>query len=277
MKNKITLLFCLGAALVATTYGQTKVNDFESGSPTTNANFGATFSIVSNPNSTGNTSASVAKIGRTTTNWYEGISFDLTNPYTIPAGETKYFHVLVNFTAQPDIGARFDIANASSFGGSTTIRPTITYTNIGQWQDVVFTLEGGESGLTVNAILFHADIGAENDPQGQILNNTDNFGYVDELTFSDSDEVTLSNSKNEFGQSITIFPNPTTDVFKVNNSQNTTITDVVIYDTLGKDITNTVVMVNKNYYYVGGLKSGMYMVLVKSNKGGLTVKKLIVN
>lgn len=276
MKNKITLLLCLSTLWVGTTFGQTMVNDFESGSPTTNAKFGATFSIVSNPNTTGNTTANVAKIGRTTANWYEGISFNLASPYVIPAGVTKYFHVLVNFAAQADIGARFDITDADTTGGSTTIRATNMYTNFGQWQDIVFAVEGGDSGLTVNAILFHADIGANNDPKGQILNNTDQFGYVDEFSFSDNDEVTLSTSNHELENAVSVYPNPTSSVFTVNDTQNTTITDVLIYDTLGKDITNTVVKVNKNTYDVSGLNSGMYMVLIKNEQGDLAVKKLLV-
>lgn len=278
MKNKITfLLLLVSTLLVNTAFGQTPVNDFESGSPTNLAKFGATFAIVPNPNPTGNTTANVAKIGRTSTNWFEGFSFALASPYVIPAGVTKYFHVLVNFAAQPDLGARFNITDENTFGGSTTIRATNSYTNFGQWQDIVFAVEGGASGLTVNAILFHADMGTLNEPSGRILNNVDKFGYVDELSFSDiSTETTLSIDKKEFDNSLTLYPNPTSSVFSVNDTKNNKVADVLIYDTLGKNITNSVVKINKNTYDVSSLSSGVYMVLVKSDQGGVAVKKLLV-
>ncbi|WP_139959555.1 T9SS type A sorting domain-containing protein [Flavicella sediminum] len=276
MEKKITLFFLL-SSLIAPAFGQTVINDFESGSPTNYEKFGATLAIVANPNTTGNTTANVAKIGRTTANWYEGISFDLASAYVIPAGVTKYCHVWVNFAAQADIGARFDVTDANTFGGSTTLRATNLYTDFGQWQDMVFAVEGGAAGLTVNAILFHADIGVLNEPAGRNLNNTDTFGYVDEFTFSDNPEATLKINNNRLNTNVLLCPNPTTDSFVVNASLGTTIIEILIYNTLGKNITSTVTKKNKNTYDVSSLKPGVYMVVLKDDNGNVINEKLLIN
>lgn len=278
MENKITLfLFFLLFSFIAPTFGQTVINDFESGSPTNYEKFGATLAIVANPNPTGNTTANVARIGRTTTNWYEGTSFDLASAYVIPAGVTKYLHVLVNFAAQADIGARFDITDANTFGGSTTIRATNLYTDFGQWQDMVFAVEGGGSGLTVNAILFHADIGVLNEPAGRNLNNTDTFGYIDEFTFSDIADATLNVSNININNSVSLYPNPTTDTFAVNVAQGVHIAKMSIYNSLGKDITNNVAKLDNRTYNVSNLSSGMYLVVLVDDKGNFMNKKLMIN
>ncbi|MFC2127111.1 T9SS type A sorting domain-containing protein [Bacteroidota bacterium] len=120
-------------------------------------------------------------------------------------------------------------------------------------------------------------MGVQNDPKGQILNNTDAFGYVDEFTFSDSSMATLSVDENHLNNTVLLYPNPTTDSFTINTAKDTNIIQVSVFDTLGKDITNTVRKGLDNNYDVSSLKSGIYVVVLKDDKGNLINKKLLIN
>jgi hypothetical protein len=177
MKTKTLLLFLVALSFKSLLAADVVLNNFESSSPAVSALYGATFASVANPNSTGyNTTANCAKIGRTEGSWWELIQFPVS--FTIPANTKQYIHILANYYAQPDISIRID--------GSTDIRATNLYTNLGQWQDLVFEISGGASGTTVTTLMILTDLGFNNSPAGQILNNTDKFGYMDEITLNNN-------------------------------------------------------------------------------------------
>ncbi|PQV48225.1 putative secreted protein (Por secretion system target) [Jejuia pallidilutea] len=274
MIKKITFLCFAVLCSVCSVFGQTEINDFETGAPATVVRYGTTFSVVANPNTTGNTTTNCGRIGRTTSLWYELIAFDLAVPYNVPAGEKRYLHVLVNYPAQPDLGVRFD-ATDSSNDGSVVVRSSNDYTNFGEWQDMVFEVDGGASGLTVNAILMHGDIGFQNDPVGLVLNNTSLFGYVDEFTFSSSSTPTLSNTKFEFENSISVFPNPVKSTFQIKTDNNTKIANISFYDLLGKTIVKSANEISRNTYDISNMSSGLYMVRITDDKGNSVTKRLM--
>jgi len=177
MKTKTLLLFLAALSLKSLMAADVVLNNFESSTPTVTAQYGATFANVANPNPTGyNTTANCEKIGRTSTNWYELIQFPVS--FTVPANTKQYIHILVNYLAQPDISIRIN--------GNTDIRAINLYTNFGQWQDLVFEISGGTAGATVTNLMILPDIGYNNSPAGQILNNTDKFGYIDEITLNNN-------------------------------------------------------------------------------------------
>ena len=163
------------------------VNDFESVTPNNVVRYGSDLSIVANPtvNAT-NATTKTARLSRTTSNWYELFAFNI-DPITVPANTTYYLHAMVKYDAATDIAIRFDATNRDN-DGVTPIRPINPYTSsdAGQWKDLVFAIPGGTSGITVNAIQFHPDLGFENTPAVQVLNNSTSFGYIDELLISTS-------------------------------------------------------------------------------------------
>lgn len=169
------------------------INDFESVAPNVVTNFGSDFSIVANPlvNAT-NATAKTARLARTTTNWYELFAFNI-DPIVVPANTTYYLHSLVKYDSAADIAIRYDAPNRDT-AGITPIRPLNPYTvsDAGQWKDMVFAIAGGTSGVTVNAIQFHPDLGFENIPAVQVLNNSTSFAYIDELIISSSSTVRTS-------------------------------------------------------------------------------------
>lgn len=196
MKKQIIffgLLFCS-----VFMYGQTTViNDFEADSPTIRTQFGSTYTALANPDVTGdNTSANIGRIGRTTSLWYELINFPLAAPYVIPANETRYLHVLVKANNQLDMPIRYNGVDgtAGQQNGTGALRPTNSYTDIGEWQDIVYAIPGGASGKTVNYITFFPDAGFNNIPSGQFLNNVDEFLFVDNFKFTNSANSELQNT-----------------------------------------------------------------------------------
>ena len=256
--------------------GNTMLNNFETGSPTSVSRYGNTsnISIVPNPFPAGlNTTANCAKIIRTTSNWYELFGFPTS--YMIPANTKKYLHMKVNYYAQPDISIRIDAANENA-DGSTDIRALNTYTDLGNWQDLVFEMDGGTAGLTVNAIIVLPDLGFNNIPGGQVLNNTDKFGYIDEISVSDSaTPKVLSVNKFEKTNSISIYPNPTSDYLTLSNLQPNTVLSVFSLD--GKNMYQNKNSINNTITLaVNEWSKGAYIVRIQ-NGSYIIVKKFIVD
>lgn len=184
---KTSLLFSLLLAImsiVAINASDVVLNNFESGSPEVTVKYGAAFEKVANPASGGiNTTENVGKISRTSVNWYEFIYFPVN--FEVPANTKKYVHMVVKFPAQPDIAIRYDAASAGA-DGSADIRSTNKYTALGEWQGLVFEVNGGSTGRTVIQLNILADMGWNNSPSGFVLNNSDKFGYIDNIIVNDN-------------------------------------------------------------------------------------------
>lgn len=173
----VSLITCLSASLSAQ---EIVLNNFETGSPEITASYGAVYTNVANPLSSGlNTTANCGEVKRTTGNWYELIRFGTS--FNVPANTTKYLHLLVRYTSSvsPNMSIRVDAATDND--GSVDIHPVNSYTNVGQWQDMVFEIAGGSGGINPTQILFFADASAN------VLNSTDSFAYIDEMVLNDSD------------------------------------------------------------------------------------------
>lgn len=264
-------LFCISGSV----FGQsTMLNDFEPGSPTNVSRYGLVSNVatVSNPFPGGfNSTANCARVSRTTSNWYELFAFPVN--FTVPANTKKYVHMLVNYYAQPDISIRINNQNVNSDAGEP-FRSLNKYTNLGQWQDLVFEIDGGSTGVSVNAILVHPDAGFENVPSGQILNNTDKFGYMDEILLSDSATL-LSVNKLEKSNSIAIYPNPANEFLTISNLQSDTILSIVSLD--GKTVYQN--KNNKNDTTTLSVKEwtkGAYIVRIQNGSESI-VKKIIID
>lgn len=278
MKQKITFLLLLLISSSGLVFGQTMVNDFEPGSAALlNIGGGITTAVVVNPNATGlNTTANCLEIKRTGTQWWIFQGIDL-NDLAISASEIKYLSMMVHFPAQPDLGIRFDAPNDAS-NGTNTVRPLNSYTNLNQWQEIVFEIKDSQTATaftlgTLFRISIHPDIGVENTPAGQVLNNIDSFGYIDQIRILDANP--LSTKDFELERNISIYPNPAQSRFKIEVKNNSSIEDVSIYNVLGKRALQDVNRINKNEFDISNLASGLYIVKIIDSNGGIATKKLL--
>ena len=257
MKQKITLLLLLtfSSGLI---FGQTLVDDFESGSGGLVANAGGiTTAVVANPNPSGiNTTANCLEVKRTATQWWVIAGVNVTPDLAISDTETKYVSMMVYYPAQPDLGIRFDAPDDGSNGGPA-VRALNVYTTPNEWQEIVFEIKDEQTATafthgTLFRLSIHPDIGFENDPIGQVLDDAGSIsGYIDEIQILNSNPL-LSNKDFELEKSISLYPNPAQSAFKITTRNN------VEYD-------------------ISSLASGMYIVKMIDNNGGTASKKLIKN
>lgn len=283
MKQKITFLFLLLISCSGLIFGQTMVDDFESGAGGLLANAGGiTTAVIANPNPTGlNTTGNCLEIKRTATQWWIIGGVNVTPDLAISGTETKYVSMMVHFPAQPDIGIRFDAPDdGSNGGGASIVRALNTYTTLNQWQEIVFEIKDNQAATafthgTLFRLSIHPDMGFENDPAGQVLDAGGTIaGYIDQIQILDANP--LSTKGFELEKSISLYPNPAQSSFKVTSRNNVEIKNVSIYTLLGKQI-KSLTRINKNEYDISSLASGMYLVKMTDSNGGVASKKLIKN
>lgn len=246
MRTKTLLFFLVALSLKSLMAADVILNNFESSTPTVTASYGATIANVANPNTTGyNTTANCAKVGRTGASWYALIQFPVS--FTLPASTDQYIHILVNYLAQPDISIRIN--------GTLDIRPTSFYTNFGQWQDLVVKVNGGTSGFTCTNLMILTDIGYNSTPAGQVLNNTDKFGYLDEIIINDN-PTPRSSTSTALNSSVI-----NSKIYSLNGAINiesiAAATLVTVYNNCGQlvaskeiDKKGTISIKNKGFYFV---------------------------
>ncbi|WP_203257208.1 T9SS type A sorting domain-containing protein [Hyunsoonleella ulvae] len=276
--KKITLLSLLFSLFTFYGFTQTMVDDFESGSGNLlNEGGGITSAVVTNPNQTGlNTTANCLEFRRTGGQWWIFRGIDV-NDIAISSSDTKYLSMMVHFPAQADLGLRFDAPDDAS-NGVEIVRALNSYTNFNQWQEIIFEIKDDDDTATsftlgtLFRLSFHPDMGFENDPAGQILDNTSAFGYIDQIQILDSNPL-LSNDQFNLEESISVFQNPSKSNFRIVARNNVNITDVVLYDMLGSRVKN--ISKIDNEYDMSNLSSGLYIVKILDDKGATISKKLV--
>ncbi len=218
-----------------------------------------------------NTTNKSIKVWRTSTNADEVIAFSV-NTFTVAKNTEKYIHMLVNYPAQPDIAISIDADNESENGDfSKIIRPLIPYTNFGKWETLVFPISGGENGIDVNALVIYPDLGLQNETTAQVLNNSGNFAYIDDIILHNTN--TLTTNVTAVHTDVFVFPNPTETIFTINSSKN--INHISLYTNLGKEIKNNFVLAGKNRYDISHLSSGLYFLKLIASDGSMMIKKII--
>jgi hypothetical protein len=277
MKQKITFLLLCLICCPGLFYGQTMVNDFESGSAAPlDSGGGATFAVVTNPNASGlNTTDNCLQIGRTSTAWWEYVGVNVDPDISISSSDTKFVSVMVYCSAQPDLGIRFDAPNDGAAGGKT-VRALNSYTALNQWQKIVFEVKDEQTATsftkgTLYRLTIHADIGVENDPVGKILNNSDTFAYLDQIQILDANPLSISDF--ELENSISLYPNPAQSTFKLETRNNIIIKEVSLYSVLGNKIQDNIIISN-NECDISNLSTGLYIVKIIDENGVVATKKL---
>lgn len=283
MKQKITFLLLLFACYSGLVFGQTMVDDFESGAGGLLSNAGGiTTAVVANPNPTGlNTTANCLEIKRTAAQWWILGGVNVAPDLTISNTGIKYLSMMVHFPAQPDLGCRFDGPDdATNGGGSSIVRALNSYTTPNQWQQIVFEIKDNQAATsfshgTMYRVDIHPDMGFENDPVGQVLDAAGTIaGYIDQIQVLDA--IPLSTKKFELEKNISLHPSPAQSSFKITTRNNVAIENVSVYTLLGKQIQN-IARISTNEYDISGLASGLYIVKMIDSNGVVASKKLLKN
>lgn len=213
-----------------------------------------------------NNSINSLKVWRTTNNINEVIVIPVTN-FSVEKNSKKFINIMVNYNTQPDIA----ISTISGENLNHIIRPLKTYSELGKWQTLVFQINGGTNGINVNTLYIFPDIGIKNILGKQVLNDSGSYGYIDEITLSETS--TLSNKKITIDK-VEIYPNPSSDYFIINSNKKTF--KLQIFNSLGKNIRENHYKVDDNKYDISKLSSGLYFVKIIDQAGAFTIKKMIV-
>ncbi|WP_158839539.1 T9SS type A sorting domain-containing protein [Polaribacter sp. L3A8] len=284
MMKKITFLLLFSISFI--TNGQTMVNDFESSGETApEVRFGLTTEIVANPFPTGlNTTANCLQVGRANADfWYSLTIIDVDPDINFLPTDKKFLSVMVNYPVQPDLVVRFNSSADGEIGTNAgVLRAINTYDTSGDnantWQEIIFEIKSTTSGphsFTQDKlfnITFHADAGFENVPAGRILSDFQ-LGYLDQFRVLNVNP--LSTKSFILDNAISVYPNPTSSVFKVKIDNSINVESISFYNILGKDVTNNVIKNSKEEYDFSNLSSGIYMMKLSDNKGNLSTKKII--
>lgn len=87
-----------------------------------------------------------------------------------------------------------------------------------------------------------------------------------------SEDCSLGVSNNEIETNIIVYPNPVKDILTIDNTNNTEITSIKLYDVLGKLVLH--VESNYNQIDVSGLNRGIFFLNIETDRGVVT-KKII--
>lgn len=274
--KKITFLFLICCS--GFIYGQTMVNDFESGDGLTNTGGGISATVVANPDTSGsNTTANCLRLGRNGTQWWIFAGIDVSD-LAVSSSETKFLSMWV-YGPTTDIACRFN-ATADDNNGTNggIIRPDVLHSGAAGWEQIVWPIVDAQASSnftlgTLYKIVFHPDIAdAGVVPGGQMLNDTDTYLYIDQIQILDSNPL-LSNDQFNLEESISIFQNPSKSNFRIVARNNVNITDVALYDMLGSRVKN--ISKIDNEYDMSNLSSGLYIVKILDDTGATISKKLV--
>lgn len=275
--KKITLLNLLFALCAFTGFGQTMVDDFESGNGGVEVAFGAASTIVANPNSSGlNTTANCLEITHTNNLWYALTRINVNPDLSIGPAESKYLSVLV-YNLDTDMACRFN-ADSDSGNGSNpgVIRAINDHSGADAWEQIIIPIEfprdaGTFSLGTLYTLVFHADIKNFSNANTSPLEGGGKI-YIDEIQILDSNP--LSNDEFNLDTDISLYPNPVKSNFTIQTKNGVEITKVAIYNTLGAKVAVNPVLAG-NKYDISSLASGMYLVKISDDKGAVTTKRLL--
>ncbi len=279
MKQKITFSLLTSLLCSGFIFAQTVVNDFETGSAVVEPLFGASGTVVSNPSKSGlNTTDNCLQIGRTGSNWYELVRINVNPDLSISASDNKYLSVLV-YGVTTDLGCRFDATGDTNTGtNGGIIRPDVLHSGATGWEQIIFPIKDGQAatnftkGMLYN-LIFHGDMGGSQVPGGFKLNNTDTFIYIDEIKILDNNPLSVSDL--EFEKSVSLYPNPVQSVFKIKTQTNASIKNIAIYNILGKKVMEKMLSINTNECNISDLGTGVYLVEITNNNGGIVFKKIV--
>lgn len=99
---------------------------------------------------------------------------------------------------------------------------------------------------------------------------TDDEGNTNSCSFLLTVDELLGNSDSEFDKDLVIFPNPMKNSLTIENSSNLSISEIRLFDTMGRMVMKT--NAASNSLDVSGLNSGLYFINIQTDHGLITRK-----
>ncbi|TYA59315.1 T9SS type A sorting domain-containing protein [Formosa maritima] len=129
-----------------------------------------------------------------------------------------------------------------------------------------FSIDNGGASITAGEVNILYTIGEVNIQELSVGNIQVSEGFINPIT----DGPTLS-IESETAEVIKIFPNPVSETLYISTDQQ--IETVTLYDLLGKQV---LLAKKVNQIEVRNLKSGIYLLKIKTDRSKIT-KKIIIN
>ena len=223
--------------------------------------------VVDNPNPSGiNTSSKVVKFTRRTSGAdaasYAGFYSNVVDPdpdFT----EKKYIHVKV--LKQNTSGVRFKIEGGVA--GTVEKLSTNSYTQIGQWEDMVFDFSE-KTGV-------YATLGLQPDYENPLVASGDRTIYFDDIVLNNiPTPTTLSNNQVTIQNGLYVFPNPVIDVMNVNSK--TIIKSAKIFTIEGRLVFSKDNIQEMAFGLdMSNLTTGIFIMQVIDENNAITTRKVI--
>ncbi|MGB5982561.1 MAG: T9SS type A sorting domain-containing protein [Nonlabens sp.] len=195
-----------------------------------------------------NTSASVGEYTDDGTNGFDALVFDYGAPIDLSTNNILKLKLYSSTSIQ--ILAKLE--------GGTVQEIYSDFSQVNTWEEFTFDFTGSiGSGNTRVALFFNVAVTSGT--------QTDLY-YIDDLLF---DDTVLSNPDAIFNDSITLYPNPTSNSLHI--SSQTLIDQFEIMDLTGKSIINDKVGISKTVD-VSGLKPGIYFISLVSDNSKKILK-----
>jgi hypothetical protein len=229
---------------------------------TTRADNGLTYTEESNPDCSSSTSENVAKLVRG--DMIEaGLFYTLKAP--IDAAGTIKFKVLTEGYTFCQIILRPTLNSGTNQQSLTIPIPANT---AGTWQDIEFNIAAPSTALATeyNGLIIRFDYNSPNGgpyPPGKIT-------YFDALQVPISAKLSIE-EQNAFN--FKLYPNPVKNVLHIKSQE--PLKNIKVYDIMGRktlDINNPLESID-----ISSLNTGLYVLKLEANNGGLSVQRIIKN
>ena len=194
---------------------------------------------------------------------------------------SNYAHVYVNTPAAMDLsgadrgfsvkvkGPRaskvfLKLQEGSNFGNNHEFKPSdANYTNVGEWQTIVFDASGATSvDKTRIVIFFDIETSASADPNDDVF-QIDDFKF-DVLATLGLNDISASN------EVIAVYPNPTNGIINISGVDK--VDAIKVFSISGQLVKETV---NTNIIDLSSERDGLYLIEIQ-HEGKTSVNKLIV-
>ncbi|TWO34040.1 T9SS type A sorting domain-containing protein [Seonamhaeicola sediminis] len=229
------------------------VDDFESGLGDYGVGGdGGTLTSIANPDQTApNTSANVAQLSGINTNLYTHIEKTVADGFDLSSGD-RGFSIMVRGSSTVPVKFKLE--------GGAVVDLDLTYTDVGNWQKLVYDVSGNTSTNNTKLVVFFDIENNTTVPGGDFQFDNIEMGALASLG---TDDLKLESFK--------AFPNPTQDSWTI-KTKNEIINTIKVYDVLGKNVLTT--SPNDSEANISGkqLKTGLYFATILTQQGQQTLR-----